>query len=184
MAPAAGYRSLARLAPARRLVYAIGAACLSWGMLPLGIVLTVEGATGSFPSAGLVVAGFGAAAGISAPFRGRLVDRRGARRWLPALAAGCATALVVLAVAAEAGAPVWLLVALGALTGVVAPPLVAYARSVWPHAVEPALVRRGYAVTSLLNDAGLVAGPALAGGLYVVAGPTVLPLCAGIIVVA
>jgi predicted MFS family arabinose efflux permease len=184
MASAAGYLALARLAPARRLVLAIGAATLAWGMLPLAIVLTVEGATGSYPSAGLVVAGFGAAAGISAPFRGRVVDRRGASPWLPGLAAGCAAAVVALAAATKGGAPVWLLVALAAVSGVVAPPLVAYARSVWPQAVEPALVRRGYAVTSLLSDVGLVAGPALAGGLYLLAGFAVLPLCGAILLVA
>ncbi len=178
VASSESYRGLLRLAPARRLVYALSAACLTFGMAPLAILLTVQRATGSYPDGGFAVAAFGLTAGVSAPFRGRLVDRRGMRTWLPAMAAGYGAALLALGLVGLASGPTWALVALAGLAGIGAPPLFASARSLWPHAVEPALVRRGYALTSLLSDVGQVAGPALAGVLFVLADWTALVVCA------
>jgi len=60
------------------------------------------------------------------------------------------------------------LLALAALAGLSAPPLFASARPLWLQTVGPDLVRRGYALTSLLGDIGQVAGPALAGLLFVI----------------
>ena len=147
-------------------------------MAPLAILLTVQRATDSYPDGGFAVAAFGLTAGVSAPFRGRLVDRRGMRSWLPAMAAGFGAALLALGLVALASGPAWLLVALAGLAGIGAPPLFASARSLWPHAVEPALVRRGYALTSLISDVGQVAGPALAGVLFVLADWAALLVCA------
>ena len=59
-----------------------------------------------------------------------------------------------------------------------APPLFASGRSLWPHAVDATLVRRGYALTSLVADVGQVAGPALAGLLFALAGWPALLVCA------
>ncbi len=172
------YRALLRLAPARRLVYALTAACLTFGMVPLTILLTVQRATGSYPDGGYAVAAFGLTAGASAPFRGRLVDRRGMRTWLPLMAGGYGATLIALDLVGLASGPTWALVALAGLAGISAPPLFASARSLWPHAVEAALVRRGYAITSLISDVGQVAGPALAGVLFVFTDWTALLVCA------
>lgn len=170
------YAALVRLPAARRLIYALTAACLSFGMLSLTVLLTVQRSTGSFRDGGFAVALFSVGAGASAPFRGRLVDRRG-RRWLSVLAAGFAAALVALDAAAAGGAPAALQLALAAATGLSAPPLIASARAAWPLVVETAFVRPGYAITSLLADVGLVAGPALAGGLVLLS-PWSSPLVA------
>jgi MFS family permease len=160
----ASYAALVRRAPARRLIYALAASCLSFGMLSLTLLLTVQRATGSYETGGFAVALFAVAAGGSAPFRGRQVDRRGAH-WLVALASGYAAALFALALVAHAWPRPAMLLVLSFLTGLSAPPLFASARSAWPSAVEPELVRRGYAVTSLIGDVGQVAGPAFAGAL-------------------
>ena len=64
------YAALLRLAPARRLVYALTAACLSFGMVSLTILLLVERETGSYPAGGLGAAAFALLAGVSAPFPG------------------------------------------------------------------------------------------------------------------
>ena len=174
------YAALLRLAPARRLVYALTAACLSFGMVSLTILLLVERETGSYPAGGLGAAAFALLAGVSAPFRGRLVDRRGARPWLPLLATGYTIFLVVLdIVAGSMQAPAWLLIALAGAAGISAPPLFATARSVWSQVVQGSLLRRGYAVTSLIADIGLVAGPALAGLLVLVTG-WIAPLVCGL----
>ena len=171
------YLAVVRLAPARRLIYALSAACLSFGMVALTVLLIVERATGSYPDGGFAVAAFALAAGGSAPMRGRLVDRRGVRPWLPGLAAGYAASLVVLYVSGRFGGPVWLLIAVAGVAGLSAPPLFASVRPLWPQAVDPELLRRGYALTSLIGDVGQVAGPALAGLLFLVAGWSAPVVC-------
>src|SRR4051812_19633046 len=165
----ATYGGLLRLAPARRLVYALSAACLAFGAAPLAVLLTARHATGSYPAAGLVVAAFGLTAGASAPFRGRLVDRRGMHRRLPVLSTGCAASLLLLDAVALASGPTWSLVLIAGVAGISAPPLVASARSLWTRAVDASFVRRGYAITSLISDVGQVGGPVLAGLLFAVA---------------
>jgi len=177
---AEGYLALVRRPRARRLIYALAAACLTFGMVSLTILLAVQRATGSYPQGGFAVVAFALAAGLSAPARGRLVDRRGARRWLPALATGYAAALCALDVVAHVWARPALLLALAALAGLSAPPLFASARPLWLQTVGPDLVRRGYALTSLLGDVGQVAGPALAGLLFVVDTWSAPLLCAGL----
>jgi predicted MFS family arabinose efflux permease len=173
----ASYLALVRLEPARRLLYALTASTLSFGMVSLAVLLTIQHATGSYRNGAFGVAAFALAAGISAPARGRLVDRRGARRWLPGLAIGYASSLLALDLVAQEGGPAFLLVALAGLAGLSCPPLFASARAVWPHAVEPALLRRGYALTALLGDVGQVAGPALASLLFLVSGWLGLVVC-------
>lgn len=74
------YGAVIRVGPARRLLYALSAACISFGMAGLTLLLTVQRATGSYADGGFAIACFALAAGISAPARGRLVDRGGARR--------------------------------------------------------------------------------------------------------
>jgi MFS family permease len=77
---------------------------------------------------------------------------------------------------ATTNAPAWTLVACSALAGVSAPPLIATLRALWSRIVEEALLRRAYALTSIVGDVAGVAAPALGGLLFVVS-PT-LPLVA------
>src|SRR5215471_17670226 len=164
----ATYAALLGLRPARRLVYALVVTTLSYGMLSLTVLLTVEHATGSYREAGFAVAAFALLAGVSAPFRGRLIDRRGARAWLPALACGYAGFLIALDVAAHGGAPQAFLVLLAGGAGLSAPPIFASARPLWSQLVDPVLVRRGYALTSLLYDAGQIVGPIVAAAAFLI----------------
>ena len=64
------------------------------------------------------------------------------------------------------------------VAGITAPPLVASARSLWTRAVDASLVRRGYAITSLISDVGQVGGPVLAGLLFALAAWSPLLICA------
>src|SRR4051794_30316184 len=105
----ASYAALVGHRPARRLLYALATTTLSYGMLTLTVLLTVERSTGSYRTAGFAVAAWALLAAASAPFRGRLIDRGGARLWLPAMATGYASFLVVLDLAAHGGAPGWAL---------------------------------------------------------------------------
>src|SRR3954447_13982489 len=84
------YRALLARGTARRLIAALGAAWLSFGMVSLALFLTAQHGSGSSALGGVAVAAFAVGAGTLAPVRGRLLDRHGARRWLPAFAGGYA----------------------------------------------------------------------------------------------
>lgn len=171
------YRALLARGRSRQLMAALGAAWLSFGMVGLAIFLTAHRTSGSFGLAGVAVAAFAVGSGLLAPLRGRLLDRSGARPWLPAFAGSYAIALLAFAGLARAGASSWAL-SLCAAAGASAPPLVASLRALWPRVVEQAQVRRAYALTSVIGDIGLVVAPALGGLLFVVAPWLPLAVCA------
>ena len=166
------YRSLLAGAGARRLALASALGWLGFGALSLAIVLTVQRAAGSSSAAGAALAAFALGSGVLAPARGRLVDRYGPRRALVPFAVASGAALLGLALAAEEGAPTWLLVALAALGGLTVPPLIASARVVWPQVVAPEALPPAYGVQALLGDLGGVGGPALAGAVAALASPS------------
>jgi MFS family permease len=178
------YRALLARGRSRLVLAALTAAWLSFGAVALAIFLATRRATGSDGSAGSAVAAFSLGAGLLAPARGRLLDRRGVRPWLPALAGGYAAALCALDLLAAAREPAWLLALAAGAAGVSAPPLVASLRAVWPAIAGPALVRRAYALTALLADAGSVVAPAAAGVLFVAVPQAPLPACAAAALVA
>ncbi len=173
------YRALLGRPHARRLIAALSAAWLSFGMVGLALFLTAYRATGSYGLAGVAVAAFSVGSGALAPFRGRLIDRRGVSPWLPLLASGYGASLVLFAALASVEPNAWLLGLCAAAAGVSAPPLVATLRGLWSSVVEQSLLRRAYALTSLIGDVGLVAAPALGGLLFVVAPWSPLIVCAG-----
>jgi MFS family permease len=161
------YRTLLARPGAARLLGGLVSASLSFGMVTLALFLTVHRAAGSYGPAGVAVAAFAAGAGALAPLRGRLLDRRGTQPWLIVFAAGHAAALLALAELARTAASPWPLVGLAAVGGASAPPLIASIRAAWPAVVEEPLVRRAYALTSVVGDVAAVAAPALAGLLFV-----------------
>ena len=185
------YRRLLAGAAARRLTLASALGWLGFGALSLAIVLTVQHATGSSSTAGAALAGFALGSGVLAPVRGRTVDLYGPRRALVPFALLSGAALLGLALAAEEGAPGWLLVALPTLGGLSAPPLIASARVVWPHVVAPAQMPAAHGVQALLGDVGGVVGPVLAGALAALASPSsalvacaLLPVTGALLLVA
>lgn len=152
---------------ARRLFGALCAAWLSYGVAGLALFLVVHRATGSSGLAGVAVAAFSLGSAPSAPIRGRVLDRRGVRPWLPIFTLGYATALVLLALFARVDPHAWLLILCAGIAGVSTPPLIAVLRNLWSSTVEETLLRRAYALTALVGDVGLAAPPALAGLLFV-----------------
>lgn len=162
----AGYRSVLALPAARRVLAAITLAWLGFGMVVLAVFLAAERASGSAVTAGLAVAAQAVGAAALAPFRGRLLDRRGPRPWLAVFAAVHGVALALLALAVRAGSPDAVVVGLAGLAGLAAPPLIATLRQEWATVLPAGELRRGYALTSLIGDAGLVVGPVLAGLLF------------------
>lgn len=149
---------------ARRLVAASAGARLAIGIYTLPLLLSVQEATGSFAAAGVAGGAFSLGVAAAAPLRGRLIDRRGARAALPALAVVSAVALALVAVLAH-DAPVAVLVVLSGVSGAATPPLVASMRLEWQRLLGMGDERLGaaYAFESALQTAVFVAGPLLAG---------------------
>ena len=172
------YRALLGRPAVLPLLGALSAAWLSFGMVGLAVILTAHGATGSYSSAGAVMAAFAFGASMLAPVRGRIIDRHGARPWLVLFAAGFGGSLLLLAGLASSGTGTWPLIACAGAAGISAPPLVATLRGLWSQVVEEAALRRAYTLTALIGDVGMVAAPALCGLLFVLAPWSPLVVCA------
>ncbi|GAA2070082.1 MFS transporter [Streptomyces albiaxialis] len=138
---------------------------LSYGMVPLSLILAAKDVTGSYASAGGVMAAFGATAVLLSPARAALIDRHGPRRALPPMAAVYAALLVVLALATSGrGLPALPLALLAGAAGSCAPPLGPVMRSLWSVLVpERDLLRRAYSLDGVAEELLLVTGPLLVG---------------------
>jgi predicted MFS family arabinose efflux permease len=158
------YRRIFDPPEARRLVAASAAARLAIGAYALPLLLAVQQATDSFATAGLAAGGFSAGVALAAPLRGRLVDRRGSRVALPAMALVSAAALGLVAILAETS-PAAVLVAASAVAGAATPPLVASMRLEWQRllgAPGDDRLAAAYAFDPGLQTALFVVGPLLA----------------------
>lgn len=174
------YRELLAVGGAPRVIAASLSARLAIGSFTLPLILTVQQATGSFATAGVAAGAFALAVAASSPLRGRLVDRRGSRRALPAMVVASGSALLLVAALAEA-APRWSLVALAGLAGATTPPLVASMRLEWQRLLghgDRRLVP-AYAFETGAQTGVFVVGPLLAGaGIAAVGARATLGVCA------
>jgi MFS family permease len=145
---AGSYRAVLALPSALPTFGAALAGRLSYGLLPLSVLFTVQQATGSFAVAGAVVAMFGITS-LLLPYKSRLVDRFGQRRVLPALATASAAGLFGIAVLGTAGVTsAGLFVAAAILSGLAAAPLGPSMRSTWRHLTAGTdLKQRAYSST-------------------------------------
>lgn len=178
------YRALLGRPVARRVFCAICAAWLSYGILTLALFLLVHRATRSSGIAGAAVAAFSIGSAVGAPLRGRILDRRGVRPWLPIFAVGYGSMLILLTLSARFEPRAWLLLLCAAAAGLSVPPLIAVLRNLWSSVVEESLLRRAYALTALLSDVGAVVPPVLAGFIFVFSPSTPLLVAAAAALIA
>jgi MFS family permease len=163
------YRAVLTTPGAARLVAASLPARLSFGLFDLALVLLIERATGSFATAGLAIGLHAVGVAVTAPQRGRLLDRFGARRVLPPIAAVNAAAIAALPLTDDEVVAI----ALATLAGVSAPPFVAAMRLEWQRLLgigSPRLAT-AYAFETAAQISVFVAGPLLAAGGIALAGP-------------
>lgn len=131
-------------------------------MLGIGVVLLVQGLTGSFAMAGAVSAVLSIAFAVAAPLSGRLADRFGQGRVILPFAAINALALVALMLSAGLGLPDWVLYAAALVTGATSLSLGSMVRARWSHLHGgSAKLHAAFAFESVADEVIFVTGPAL-----------------------
>ncbi|AWF97172.1 MFS transporter [Clavibacter michiganensis] len=153
-----GYLAVLALPGALRVFLPAMLGRLSFAMVALALLLLVQARTGSFAAAGLATGAFGLANVLASPVRARLVDARGQRPVLVALAAAHALGLVGVLAVVRVGAPVAVVVVTAAL-------------------VPDARMRtRAYSLDAVGEEVVFTVGPLLVAALVAVADPEVAVL--------
>ncbi|CAN3978775.1 MFS transporter [Kitasatospora purpeofusca] len=168
-----GYRAVLGAPHAGRTFAAALLGRLSYGVVPLALLLTVREATGSYSAAGAAMALFALASVLLSPVRAGLVDRHGPRRVLPPMAV--LYGVLLLAVVAATARPGVAPAAVGALVvaaGACTPPLGPVMRTFWRRLLpDPVLLRRAFSLDGVAEELLFVTGPLLVGLLLPVVGP-------------
>ncbi|MFI7406647.1 MFS transporter [Streptomyces sp. NPDC049541] len=169
------YAAVLRIPHARRTFAAALLGRLSYGIVPLSVVLAVNRASGSYTVAGTVMALFGATSVFLSPARAALIDRYGPRRTLVPMVTAYAALLGLLTLLVRRPGAVSPLVpaAVAAAAGACTPPLGPAMRAVWSRlAPDRALLQRAYSLDGVAEELLLVSGPVLVGILTGFAPPT------------
>lgn len=142
-------------------------------MTPVSFVLFAHAATHSFASASLVLAAGTAGRLVTAPRRGRMVDRLGPSRSLLWLLGPAAATDIAFILAGRAHPQAAVLVGVAAISGAVTAPAGTVNRSVWASMLpDTGLRRTGFALMSVLGEISFFTGPLLAGLLIAAGSPT------------
>lgn len=146
---------------------------LPMGMMGLAVVLAVREGFGSYSAAGGVTAAFALSGGASAVVQGRLMDRLGQTPVLLVCGLGFPSSVAAMLVATESGL-LPAVVAAAVATGVTFPPLAACLRASLPRLLsgDAALLRAGYSLDSVVQEAIYLVGPLLVGALVALAAPS------------
>jgi predicted MFS family arabinose efflux permease len=158
---------------------------LSIALVGLPLILVAHRASASFSTAGIAVSAMAMGIAVTAPARGRIVDRYGVRVGVAALTVPHAFALVGLAVAGQTRSPVGV-VATALLAGLSAPALPAAMRLEWQRLLGQGDGRIGqaYAFESSAQVSLFVVGPALAGlGVATVGAAATIAAASGLVAV-
>jgi MFS transporter len=130
-------------------------------MAPLAFTLLTTATTGSYRLGGVLMSVYVAAEMACAVPVGRLLDRVGPARGLPALLLLTAAGFTVLALAAAAAAPGAVLLAVVLLPGITGGALSGGFRTLLADTVDDGLLPRAISVDAMILDGVLVGGPAL-----------------------
>jgi MFS family permease len=177
------YATLARVPDAWSMALPAFVARLPMAMTGLGLLVVTTAHGGSYAEAGVIAGGYGVAAAVTAPVRGRLIDRTGPRRALVVLGLAQALALLVFVAVARAQSPLWLRCAVAVVAGAFVSPVTAVTRMLWQHLLDSGELRdTAFAVESVAIEIVFVLSPLLVGALVALKAPDlVLVLSAGFV---
>ncbi|WP_338696219.1 MFS transporter [Streptomyces sp. Q6] len=176
----ATYRSLLRTSGAAAFFVPAAVGRVGIAMTGIALVWLVHARTGSYAAAGLVTGGFAVADALVGPQLGRLVDRFGQERVVPAALAAHAVSVALLLTGAAPD-----LVA-GALIGATLPQLSALSAARWSALLSggrAAALPTAFALEALANGVSYLAGPALVSVLGAAGRPDAGVLLAAALVV-
>jgi len=135
---------------------------LPMSMASLGIVLLVSSATGSYGLAGSVSAAYLIANGGFAIVQGRLLDRLGQSRVLPAAVTVFGVALALLMWSVQAEWPVATSYLLAAVSGAALPAVGSCVRARWSHVLRsPDQLQTAFALEAVVDESVFMLGPIL-----------------------
>lgn len=137
----------------------------------LALVLVGEEVADSLATGAMLAGVATAASGLTAQWRGRRLDRTELRAGLRVDLVLSAIAIGALAVAAQLGAPIWVLAVIAAAEGVAFAAVLGAFRTLLVSCVPKADIEPANAVDAVFVEVAFVAGPALAGALALVVGP-------------
>ncbi|GAA2321329.1 MFS transporter [Streptomyces caniferus] len=162
--PLHSYRELKKVPGFWRIVAVGMASKLPTSMVELSLLLLV-GRTYSYGTAGLAVACLAIGQGVTAPLRGRLIDRHSPRVVLLGCLAAYTAATVLLILAASDHGPAPAVLVTSAALGAASPPTAVLMRTVWHHAAEHDMLTTAMALDSAMMGTALITGPVLASWL-------------------
>ena len=178
----ARYGALFHVPHVRRLVLSGMLARLPMGMIGLALLLLVRESGGSYTAAGLVSGAYFVATAVGAPIAGRLVDRRGQAEILLRRALIFPALLGAVCLLAVVDAPLVLVGACAAGTGLFLPPVGSSLRALWPRLfVDSELRAAAYAIEASLQEITFIVGPLLVALLTALASPIVALAAAAVL---
>ncbi len=131
-------------------------------MVGLGIVLLVQGESGSYGVAGAVAAAYMITNAILAILQGRLLDNLGQARVLSSASVVFGIAMVMLIWSVEADWPIGTAYVFAALGGGALPQIGSCVRARWSYVLSaPAEVQTAYALEAVVDEAVFILGPIL-----------------------
>ncbi len=131
-------------------------------MVGLGIVLLVQGKSGSYGVAGAVAAAYMITNAILAILQGRLLDNLGQARVLSSASAIFGVTMVLLIWSVQADWPIGTAYAFAALAGGSLPQIGSCVRARWSYVLSaPAQVQTAYALEAVVDEAVFILGPIL-----------------------
>ena len=149
------------------------------GMCGLAILLLVQGARGSFVTAGATTGFYVAGLAVIAPALGRIIDRQGPRGALLVCSLLFPASLAALIAAILTDAPAALVFACAAAAGATFPPITVCMRTfLRQRFADEAGLTTAYSVDSVLIEVMFIAGPMLVSLLVAVASPAIAVACA------
>jgi MFS family permease len=160
------------------------AARLPLAMLSIALLVYTQRLTGSFAVAGVVTGAYTVGRGVSAPYLGRLADRRGQPVVLLATALASAGLLGAMALLTNS-APRLALVSFAVGVGLATPPLNACVRVLLPQVLPGAdALPAAYAIESTALELTFIFGPPAALGLAALWSARAALACTGLVLLA
>ncbi|MBW9093383.1 MFS transporter [Microbacterium jejuense] len=154
----AGYGDLLRTPGVLRMISAQLVARFPNGMISLVILLHIEGITGSYGAAGVVLAAVSIGQAIAGPVTSRWMGRWGMRRVLTLTTLVSAASLLGIAFLI---APVPVYVVLGFIAGMSTPPIVSAVRTIYPKLVNSKQLTGLYSLDASLQEIIWILAPVL-----------------------